>query len=224
MIRITRYLRSSIGKKQIVGVSGLLVSGFILTHMAANMLLFAGSDVYNTYAHMLEINPFLPLAETALFLLFAVHIVFAILVTIENRKARPMGNAVRSKTDKAARFGSRTMILSGLLVAVFLVLHLIALRFGEYYITQVNGVEMRDLYRLVLEKLSQPIYVAWYLLSLVVLWVHTLHGFSAVFQTLGLASVRNRNLARAGYAISSIIILGFMSQPIYLMYVARGAQ
>jgi len=220
MTRIIRYLRSDIGQKQLVGISGLLISGFILTHMAANMLLLLGPDIYNTYAHVLEVNPFLPVAELSLLAIFLLHVTLAILVTVKNRKARPRGNAVRSRTDKAARFGSQSMILTGLVVLVFLVLHLIALRFGEYYVTAVNGVEMRDLYRLVMEKLSQPLYVGWYLFSLIVLWVHTCHGFSAVFQTLGVASARNRKLKNAGYALASIIILGFMSQPLYLMWLA----
>jgi succinate dehydrogenase / fumarate reductase, cytochrome b subunit len=218
MSSILRYLQSSIGKKQVVGLSGLLMSGFILTHMAGNMLLLVGSDSYNHYAHAMTSNPLLPVAELGLIVLFLTHVIAAIAVTLDNRRARPVGNAVKSKTDKAARFGSRSMILTGLVVLVFLVLHIITFRLGTYYSTTIDGVEVRDLYRLVLERFQDPLYVVWYLFSLVILWLHTCHGFSAVFQSLGVASVRNQGLAKTGYAVATLIIVGFMSQPIYFMF------
>jgi succinate dehydrogenase / fumarate reductase cytochrome b subunit len=99
---------------------------------------------------------------------------------------------------------------------VFTILHLITFKWGAYYQATYGGVEMRDLYRLVLEKFSEPLYVGWYIFALLVLFVHMSHGFSAAFQSLGFIGVRNPGLKRTGIAFAILITAGFISQPVYL--------
>ncbi len=213
---------SSVVRKQVVALSGMALCGFMLTHMLENMLILVGAEIYNRYTHFLTSNPLIPAAEVGLALLFVVHILMAIVVTAENRSARSKEATLKPNGEKDARFGSRSMILSGLLVLAFLVLHLITFRFGDYYRVSYGGVEMRDLYRLVIEKFNDPLYTAWYVFALLVLGVHLSHGASAFVQTLGLGSVRNAQLRRAGWIFAFVVAVGFISQPLYAILIVGG--
>lgn len=210
------YLCSSIGKKQIVAVTGIVWCGFVLMHMAGNCLLFLGADTYNKYSHALITNPAIIPAEIFLVLALLTHVFFAASITIAGRKARGTP-PYKSPTNclKAGSFASRSMILTGLAVFFFIVWHLITFKFGPHYTTNINGVEMRDLYKLIVETFTNPVYVFPYLALLVILGLHLSHGVSALFQTLGLSSVRNRCIKQIGYTFTILVILGFMSQPLY---------
>jgi len=217
-MRMLKYLFcTSIGKKMIVGVTGLALSLFVLSHMLGNLLLLVGPEAYNRYSYNLLHAWYLYPAEVGLLLCFLVHIFFATKLAFENRAARPIASHPPGMCSaKGARFGSKSMIYTGLLVLVFTVLHLITFKWGSYYDIAYNGTQMRDLYKLVVEKFSQPLYVSWYLISLVVLGVHLSHGFSATFQSLGFASVRNPRLKQVGWAFVIVVTAGFISQPVYL--------
>src|SRR5687768_6460911 len=126
-------LKSTIVRKQIVALTGLALSGFVLMHMSGNCLMFFGPAVYNEYSHKLITNPLIYVAEVGLVAMFLIHIVLAVGLTLENRKARPVApGAIPSAHEKRARFGSKSMVLTGILVFVFLVLHLITFKFGTY--------------------------------------------------------------------------------------------
>ena len=84
MQNVKNYLQSSIGKKQIVAITGIIWSGFVLTHMAGNLLIFAGSDAYNKYSYALTSNPAIYIAEAVLLLSLISHVVLAIKLTMEN--------------------------------------------------------------------------------------------------------------------------------------------
>ena len=213
---IGRYLCSTIGKKTLVGITGLLLSGFVLTHMLGNMLILVGAEAYNKYAHALVSNPLLPVAEIGLVVFFLIHICLAISVTLTNRKSRKLGYSQSAEGAKATAFAAKSMILTGLLMLAFLVLHLITFKYGAHYSIAYNAVEMRDLYRLVLEKFQEPIYFGWYVFSMVVLALHLSHGFKASFQSLGLLSSLNPKLKSVGIAFAVIVAGGFVSQPIYI--------
>jgi succinate dehydrogenase / fumarate reductase cytochrome b subunit len=185
--------------------------------MAGNLLLFCGPETYNEYSYKLVHNPLLLPAEIGLLLAFVLHVYLACKLTLENRAARPLAPANGGGSgEKAARFGSKSMILTGILVFVFVILHLITFKWGTYYEATYGGTEMRDLYRLAVEKFSSPLYVGWYLFSLVILGIHLSHGFSATFQSLGFNSVRRCGVKKVGYAFAAIVAFGFISQPIYL--------
>lgn len=221
MCRFKNYISSTIGKKHLVGLTGLGLSGFVLVHMSGNLLLLVGPETYNVYAHKMVTNPLLYFMEASLLLLFMVHIGLAVQLSISNRQAQGEQAGPATVGEKAARFGSRSMIVTGLLIFVFTVLHLLNFKYGAHYTVTYGSAEMRDLYRLVLEKFQSPLYVGWYCFSLVVLGIHLSHGFSAAFQSLGLFSVRNCLIKKAGYLFAGLVALGFISQPIVL-YFCRG--
>jgi len=216
------YLGSSIGKKKLVGLTGLLISLFTLSHMAGNLLMFVGPDAYNTYSHKLVTNPAIYLAEAGLVAFFLIHIALTVQLTRANRAARPVGYAGSASGVKKTSFAAKTAILSGALLLAFVVLHLQTFKFGEVYTTTVDGVEMRDIYRLVVEKFHQPGYVAWYLLSLVILGMHLSHGVKASFQSLGIFASNHPALARIGWAFAILVAGGFITQPLAVYFFGLG--
>jgi succinate dehydrogenase / fumarate reductase, cytochrome b subunit len=217
MSNCKHLFKTSVGKKFLVGITGIAISGFAVLHMSGNLFLLVGPEAYNHYAYALNSNPLLPVAEIGLLLCFLVHIGLAINLTLANRAANPSGYIkTPGYCEKGATFASRTMIYTGLLMLVFLILHLITFKYGPNYPTTENNVEIRDLYRLVAEKFQNPLYVAWYLFALFILGLHLSHGLAAVFQTLGFAGVRTPAIRKSAMIFAWVLVLGFMSQPIVL--------
>jgi succinate dehydrogenase / fumarate reductase cytochrome b subunit len=212
------WMDSSVGKKQIVGLTGVGIALFALSHMAGNMLILVSGKAYNYYSHSLVTNPLLPLAEIGLLIAFLVHVLFATSLTVTNRRARPRGNVSAGSGLKRASFASRSMILTGLLVFVFLVLHLITFKYGTHYMVVYDGIEMRDIHRLVVEKFHEPLYVGWYIFSLLILGVHLSHGVGALFQSLGISSNRKAWVRQVSWAFAIVVVGGFISQPLWILF------
>jgi len=212
------YLSSTIGKKQIVGITGLGVSFFTLIHMSGNLLLFAGAEIYNKYSHNLVSNPMIYIAEAGLLLAFLTHVFFTVQLTMANRAAKGMSPSQGTNKAKGVSFAAKTAILSGLLLLAFLILHLITFKFGDYYEATYGGVVIRDIYRVALEKFQSPYYVGWYILCLLLLGLHLSHGISASFQSLGISNVRNGTLKKIGWAFAILITAGFITQPLYFYF------
>lgn len=217
-----RYLSSAIGRKQIMGLTGLVWSGFVLTHMLANLLIFYSAEAYNKYSHALISNPLLYLAEAGLLLTLLFHVYDGVMLTIKNKQARPNKYAMAPNGAKSARFQSRFMIFHGSLLLVFIILHLITFKYGTHYTVTYDGVEMRDLHRLVLEVFQSPGYVAWYAVSMVAVGFHLSHGFYSAFASLGVYHpTYSYWLSKFGYLYAAVIALGFVSQPVYVFLVAH---
>jgi len=216
-----KYLMSTIGRKQLMAVTGLLWSGFVLSHMAGNFLMFVGAEAYNKYSYFLVSNPLIYLAEAALVLTILVHAVSGIRLAIQNRNARPQKYSMTPSGDKAPRFQSRWMAFHGSLILVFLVYHLITFKFGTYYSVTYDGVEMRDIHRLLIEVFQSPAYVVGYIFCVIAVGFHLSHGFYSSFATLGLYHPRySAMLNKFGYFYGFIVAGGFISQPLYVFFVA----
>ena len=156
-----------------MGVTGLLLCGFVLSHLLGNLTLFFGPGAFNKYAYTLTSNPLIYLAETILLLIFLVHTFLAIKLVIENRAARPVPYAYsRKHSGRGATFASSSMPFTGLLTLVFLVLHIRGLKFGPVYETEVNGIIMRDMYRTTIEYFQDPLHVLFYIVAVTSLGVH----------------------------------------------------
>lgn len=177
---------SSIGKKQIMGVTGLLLCGFLVSHFIGNCTMLISADAFNKYSHALTSNPLIYGAEAVLVLLFLSHIVMGIRVTIENKKARPIPYYSYEMSGHGATLASRTMPITGLIALVFLVLHILGLKYGTHYTTTIDGIEMRDIYKTTIEYFADPLHIAGYIIAMVALGIHTAHGFWSAFQSLGL--------------------------------------
>lgn len=202
-----------------MALTGMAWSLFVLSHMLGNLLIFVSAEAYNRYSHALITNPLLYIAEGGLVFTLAVHVYNGVKLTLHNRAAKPMQYAVTPKGPKGASLASRTMIYTGSITLAFLILHLITFKYGTHYSAVYDGVEMRDLHRLIIEVFQSPAYVAGYLVCLVLVGIHLYHGVASSFQTLGINHPRyTPYIKKFGYTYAIIVALGFISQPLYVMF------
>jgi succinate dehydrogenase / fumarate reductase cytochrome b subunit len=216
MTPVVRFLSSSVGTKVLVALTGLGFAGFLVTHLAANLLVLVDPDAYNAYSHALISNPLIYLAEAALVALFATHAYKGVLVTLRNRRARGQRYEVKKLAGHTSRKGlaSSTMILTGVWLLLFIVIHLKTFKFGPWYETP-DG--MRDLTRLVNEVYREPLHVVFYVLSMIVVGMHLSWGLSSAFQSMGLEHSRYNGAIRgAGLTIAIVMGLGFALIPVVI--------
>jgi succinate dehydrogenase / fumarate reductase cytochrome b subunit len=194
-----------------------------MIHMAGNMLLFISARAYNEYSHALTSSPFIYLAELGLLAFFFFHAFHASYLSWKNYRARPVGYAQSASGEKRTPWLHRTLLAQGLLLLVFVILHLNTFKYGlEYTINYGNG-EMRDIHRLMIEVFKQPIYVAWYVVALLVLGLHLSHGLSSTLQTIGFHHPRYQMPIRLlGIVYALIVSFGFISQPLYVYVFYKG--
>jgi succinate dehydrogenase / fumarate reductase, cytochrome b subunit len=202
---------SSVGTKIVIGISGFALFIYLLIHIAGNLLVFFGPTVFNRYAYNMEVrNPTLPAIELALLFVFLVHIYKTVTMFIGNQSARPVRYVRKKYAGPPSRksLASSTMIVSGLWLLMFLLVHVKTFRFSPEYEWTGGG---RDLYRQEMEALSNPWVVGFYVLSMVVVGSHLWHGISSALQSLGLdhPTWTPRVLA-AGKIVATLIAVGFM--------------
>ncbi len=202
-----KLFSSLIGKKIGMALTGLLIYGFLMGHLAGNMLLLNmdGGEAFNAYSRFLTQHPLLVPTELILLAIFVLHIILAISVTRDNRRARPIGYQVRSRSVGGRNWASYTMIYSGILILVFVILHLKTFKYGD--------LGSGTLYDLVVGTFQNTGYMVWYVFAMVILGFHLWHAFQSALQTLGLNSQRIKFL---GLVLSFILALGFGFIPIYV--------
>ena len=182
---VNHYFRSSIGRKQLVAITGLLLCGFLVSHLIGNLLLMVSSDAFNIYAHKLaSLGGLLYVIEAFLALVFIVHLGLAMKLNLENMQSRGKYQQ-KTKTGRGTTFASQTMPYTGVVLLAFLVSHLISLKFGTYYEVTIDGVLMRDLTRTTIEYFKSPVATGWYVFAMITAAIHTSHGFSSAFQSMG---------------------------------------
>ena len=220
--KIINFYNSSIGKKIITGVTGLGLSLFVLFHVAGNLTLFAGSEAYNQLAHFLDsLGILLYIVEFTLLGLAIFHVIVGVNIRLNTLKARPVGySQIKSIGEPSKQsVSSRSMLITGAILLGFLVLHLSTFKFGAYYSTVINGVEMRDLSSLVIEKFRNPIYAFGYAGVMIMLGFHLRHGIWSAWQSIG---VLNSKISPAVYAIALVLAVsiatGFIALPLSIYF------
>jgi succinate dehydrogenase / fumarate reductase cytochrome b subunit len=183
------FWRSSIGGKVTMAVTGLLLFGFVVAHLLGNLQLLKGPDAINAYAKMLhDLGPLLWVARIGLLAIFVLHVVTAIRLSRANKAARPV--AYSKNATMQASFASRSMVLSGMTVLVFVIYHLLHFTLGVtnpgHHAKKLAGAQGHDVYAMVTTSFSDPLIVGVYVLSQVVLYLHLSHGIQSLAQTLGL--------------------------------------
>lgn len=213
---VNHYFRSSIGRKQLVAITGLLLCGFLVSHLTGNLLLLVSSDAFNLYAHKLAaLGGLLYVIEGVLTVIFALHLGLALKLNLENMKSRGKYQ-VKTKTGRGTTFMSQTMPWTGLVLLVFIILHLKNLKFGTYYETTIDGVVMRDLTKTTIEYFSSIGAVVWYVVAMACAGLHTAHGFASAFQSMGWNHGKYfKNVKRLGYLYAVSIAGGFALLAIY---------
>ena len=220
-------LSTSVGRKVVLAITGLLLCGFLVAHLAGNLLLYVpdGGHSYNEYAHALHKQVvLLAIAEVGLFGLFIAHIVIALQVSAENRAARKVNYAVtRSKQEgRYAMEGYRPdtwMLVTGIIVLGFILLHLMDFKFelrGDAFYKTEAGSKLSPFDKAkALLSTSNLITIVGYALGSFALLAHLAHGFQSAFQTLGINHPKYTPLIKlVGLLFAVSIGVGFASFPI----------
>ncbi len=195
MRKVSQLLSSSVGKKTVMATSGALLSVFLLIHLAGNSTMFFGRDMFNSYAeHLHGLGFLLQLFEAGLLAVFLLHTSFGLLLNIENLRARPVRYVV-TKNHGGRTPGSRTMAYTGLIILVFLLVHINNFQ-------TIDGVPPSNAVKAVL---SQPGYTIFYWLAMFSLALHISHGCWSMFQSLGLNNMSYDRLLRIGALAFSIV-------------------
>lgn len=200
MTKFYRIRIPSIIKKYLMAITGAILTIFVLVHMAGNLQLFLGPNVLNEYAHTLQTLPYGLLWINRIFLLAAtiVHVWMAILLTAENRIARPGGAQVTKSVQ--ASLSSKTMGLSGTIILFFIVFHILHFTtrtvYPEFqsaaYYTILDGEEVYNVYKMMVDGFSKTWVSLFYIISMALLCMHLSHGVSSMFQSLGLRNKKWR--------------------------------
>ena len=208
---------SSIGTKILIAFTGLALFGFLIAHLAGNLLVLTGPDAFNAYSHKLISNPLIYLAEAGLAAIFLLHVWKAGSNFFRNVSARPSRYAVKKPAGHTSRktLSSSTMIVSGTTILVFLILHLKTFKFGAWYDAAEPGV--RDIYRLTIETFHKPGYVIWYVIAMVFVGMHLRHGITSALQSLGaIPPGMTRKVLTAGAIVAIAIAGGFAMIPVWI--------
>ncbi len=227
MLPLKKALTSSLGKKYLMAASGIALVGFLVTHLAANLLLYLPEgELYNGYAKALhDWGPLLIVAELGLGGLFLFHAAVATGLHMKTAAARQKGylEGQRSKGGNS-RFGfpANKMIWSGGILFAFLVLHIIHFRFGpgiaEGYEAMVNGESARDLHRLVAEEFRKAHIALPYAAVMLFLGAHLRHGFWSWLQSLGaMAPKYDKIIYSLGLLVALAFALGFLGIPFWYL-------
>lgn len=201
-----KIFTSSIAKKLGMALTGMVLYGFLVGHLIGNTLLLHddGGQAFDAYSQFLVTHPLIVPVELFLLAILVVHVYLAIRVSIENKQARTTGYQRAQNLGKRS-WASYTMVYSGLLILVFLVLHILTFKYGD----RGDGT----LYDLVYATFQKPGYLAWYIFSMVVLGFHLWHAFQSAFQTLSIGGPRVKSL---GLVLCLVLSLGFGFLPVYL--------
>jgi succinate dehydrogenase / fumarate reductase cytochrome b subunit len=227
MQTIGKYLQSSVGRKQVMGLSGIYLYFFLFIHLLGNIGLLEGPEHFNGYAHLLlhTLKEIIYPVEASLAICFLLHIGLGIKLTLENRSARPTRYAVTASKRGTSPF-SRFMALTGSWLLIFILVHVPHFRMGllGHETTVVyGGVEMRDLYSAVMEAFSSGWYTAFYIFSFLMIAAHLAHGVQSSLQSLGLNHPRyNLFIQRFSKAYAVVISGGFAALAIWAFIKSGG--
>ncbi|TWU09225.1 Succinate dehydrogenase/Fumarate reductase transmembrane subunit [Symmachiella macrocystis] len=218
MTSLIRALSSSIGKKLLMGITGLALCGFLVVHLSGNMLLYVGAEQYDAYAHALHSQKFLlPIAETGLFILLIMHIALGIITARENWAARAVpydmqrSKVVETTSKGAPNFASKYMFLTGLVVLMFLLVHIGHFKLGVISPGPEGATEFANAARILSQSFTHVVYLA----GTLVLGFHLLHGFQSAFQSLGINHPKyTKPIKIFGILFAMTIGLGFASFPL----------
>lgn len=225
MIPWKQALTSSVGKKFVTGLTGLALVAFVIVHLIGNLLLYLGPDAFNGYAYFLEHRLVhgwaVIVAEVGLIVFFAAHIAAGVSVWHRKRRARPQEYFQAGDAGGASKksLASRTMLVSGLVLLVFVVLHVRMFKYGPADLVWVDGVEMRDLYTLVVKAFKVWWIAFAYMAVMALLGLHLRHGIWSAFQSLGATNPRYLPVIHAGGIVLAVLIgAGFFLLPLCILF------
>lgn len=208
------FYRATIGKKVVMAVTGIILVGWIIGHVLGNLLVFRGPEALNEYSALLKSNATLLWAMRAgLLVTVILHVTAAVQLVRQEAASRPVGYA--KQVPQASTFASRTIRWGGLVIAVFIVYHLLHFTTGTLH----PSFSHSDVYGNMLSGLSVPWVAAIYLVAVAALGLHLYHGVWSAFQTLGISHPSITGLRRhVATGIAGIVYLGFTAIPVAILF------
>lgn len=207
-------LASTIAKKVVMALTGVILSGFVLVHMTGNLLLYLGPEALNAYGEFLQSKPAVVWAARAVLLgSVALHMWAAFSLTMINRAARPVGY---QKTHReASTYASRTMLFGGPILLLFIIYHLLHFTVGSVHSNFIRG----DVYHNVVVGFQNPVVAFAYVLAMIALSMHLFHGITSMLQTVGLSHPRYNGLRKViGTAYAAVVTVGNLSFPLSVYF------
>lgn len=217
---VINFYRSAIGKKAVMAATGILLFGFVLGHMLGNLKMYLGPEKLNAYGAWLRTlgEPALPahgalwIARIVLLGAVILHIDAAVRLTLMNRKARP--TKYQKKETVSATYAARTMRWGGVIIALFVIWHLLDLTTGTVHPDFIEG----NVYHNVVASFSNPLVSGFYILANIALGFHLYHGLWSMFQSLGGNHPYFNSWRREFATVFAVIItLGNLSFPIAVL-------
>jgi succinate dehydrogenase / fumarate reductase cytochrome b subunit len=214
-----RVFTSTVGTKLLIGLTGLALFAYLVLHLVGNALVFLGQDTFNEYSHTLISNPLIGPIEIGLLLVFLLHIYKAVTNWFANQQARPVSYQKKRPAGHTSRksVASSTMILTGSLAILFILVHVKQFKYGAYYASAANPA-VRDLYRTEVDVFHQPLWVAFYVICTALVALHLRHGISSGFQSIGFDHpIYTRRLVTWGI-VGAIVVGGGLAVIPLLVY------
>lgn len=211
MNRLAAFWDSSVGKKSVMAVTGIIGVLFVIGHMVGNLQVFQGAERLNAYGHLLHgpLNELIWGVRVVLLAALVLHVVAAWQLTMRNRAARPVDYAAR--TPQVSTLASRTLRWGGVLLLAFIVYHLLDLTIG----TVNPAFQAGDVYANLLRSLQRPLIAAFYIVAMAALALHLYHGAWSSLRSLGVAQASESPLRRrAAVAVAVIVAVGFAVVPV----------
>jgi succinate dehydrogenase / fumarate reductase cytochrome b subunit len=214
---IAAFHRSSVGRKMIVGATGIVLILFVIGHLLGNLQIFLGPEWINGYSqHLHDLGPLLWVIRAFLLIVVLAHIYYTIRLAIENRRARP--ERYRRRDIVKATLASRTMVMSGLILLVFIIYHLLHFTFRttdpRFPTLPMDPLGHYDVYSMMILGFQNPLVSGFYILGMFLLALHLSHGSSSFFQSLGLNDHKLApRLALGGRIFAWLLFVGYTSIP-----------
>ena len=221
----SNFLTSSIGRKMVMSLTGIFLILFLVVHLIGNLQLLYddGGEKFNLYAKFMTTNPLIKTTSYLLYAFILIHAVQGWLLWRKNRQARgPQGYAVKTtKTVGTNSFAANNMGWLGTIIFLFLAIHLyqfwLQMKLGNLPMANYDGQEVKDLYAIVSVAYENVGFVIFYVVSMIVIGFHLIHGFQSAFQTLGINHSKYTPFIKGVGKIYAILVpLGFAIIPVYM--------
>jgi succinate dehydrogenase / fumarate reductase, cytochrome b subunit len=216
-----KFIDSSVGKKLVMALTGLFLYFYLIIHLVANLLLLLndGGEAFNAYADFMSSGVNIPIRiiEIILFLAFAYHILNGVRIWISNKKSKGTDYKMNNPSENSSFF-SRFMFWSGTIVFIFLVIHL-----RTFFVRYKFGQPEESMYDAALIAFSDTYYSLFYIVAMILLAFHLVHGFQSGFQTLGLRHNKYTSFIKGfGVVFSILLCAGFALIPLVLLLKSGG--
>ncbi len=217
---ISKFYQSSIGKKQIVATTGLLLIIYVIAHLAGNLFIYAGPEVYNAYAKKLtDLRPGLYVVEFGLLLVFLIHIFVTAVLVSQNITARTTQYAVYKPVGSRS-LATRLMSMSGTIVLAFVIWHLLDFTFVDKHGARsvLADGESYGLYGVVYNAFSDPLHSFFYIIAMIAVGLHLSHGVQSFIQTFGFNHPRYTPMIQGFSNIfACLVTFAYSSIPVYVL-------